>query len=130
MNSCKYKRAVVCIALLIQSFCVMAQQIPYDIEVDGVKVIVKPGEGELVQIMTVIKGGVQNYTAAHAGIEQLALLALTECGTKKKSKNEFKDALDLHGGNIRHNAGKDFSTVTMDCVREDLPEVWTLYTEA
>ena len=66
----------------------------YDMNIDGVKVIVQPAGNEIVVIQTVIKGGVQNYSAAQAGIENLALRALTECGTMKDDKNSFKDKLD------------------------------------
>ena len=66
----------------------------YEMTVNGVKVIVQPSGNEIVQVLTLFKGGVQNYPADRAGIEDLAITALTECGTKKDSKNAFKDKLD------------------------------------
>src|SRR3984957_6153524 len=66
----------------------------YDMTVNGVKVIVQPSGNEIVEIITVFKGGVQNYPAEKAGIESLAITSLTECGTKNDSKNSFKDKLD------------------------------------
>ncbi len=62
----------------------------YETTVDGVKVIVQPSGNEIVEIQTIIKGGVQNYPANKAGIETLAFTALTECGTQKDDKNTFK----------------------------------------
>ena len=56
----------------------------YDMTINGVKVIVQPSGNDIVVIQTVIKGGVQNYKADKAGIESLAMTALTECGTTKK----------------------------------------------
>ena len=53
----------------------------YDMNINGVKVIVQPSGNDIVVIQTVIKGGVQNYPAGKAGIENLAVSALTECGT-------------------------------------------------
>src|SRR3954466_1876859 len=67
---------------------------PYEMMVDGVKVIVQPSGNEIVVIQTVLKGGVQNYTTDKAGIESLAMNALTECGTANDDKNSFKNKLD------------------------------------
>lgn len=58
--------------------------------VSGVKVIVMPTDNEITDIRTIIKGGVQNYAADKAGIESMAIQALTECGTVNDDKNSFK----------------------------------------
>jgi zinc protease len=110
---------------------VMAQNKPaYEITVNGVKVIVQPSGNEIVEILTVFKGGVQNYPADKAGIESLAITGLTECGTRKDSKNSFKDKLDKVSAEIGGNAGMDFSTVTLNCIKSDLDQVWPLYVDA
>ena len=110
---------------------VLAQNKPaYEMTVNGVKVIVQPSGNEIVEIMTVFKGGVQNYPAAQAGIESLAITALTECGTKKDSKNSFKDKLDKVSAEINGSAGMDFSTLTLNCIKSDLDQVWPLYVDA
>lgn len=102
----------------------------YDMTVNGIKVIVQPSGNEIVEILTVFKGGVQNYSADKAGIESLAITALTECGTKKDSKNSFKDKLDKVSAEIGGSAGMDFSTVTFNCIKSDLDQVWSLYVDA
>ena len=99
----------------------------YDMTVNGVKVIVQPSGNEIVEIITVFKGGVQNYPADKAGIESLAITALTECGTKNDSKNSFKDKLDLVSAEIGGSAGMDYSSVTLNCIKSDLDQVWPLY---
>src|ERR1700694_2437405 len=83
------------------------QNKPYDMMINGVKVIVVPSGNELVQIDLVIKGGVQNYSADQAGIEKLAIAALTECGTQKDDKNSFKNKLDEVDAQIYGVAGRD-----------------------
>jgi zinc protease len=102
----------------------------YEMSVNGVKVIVQPSGNEIVEVLTVFKGGVQNYSADLAGIENLAITALTECGTKKDSKNSFKDKLDKVSAEISGSAGMDFSTLTLNCIKSDLDQVWPLYTDA
>lgn len=103
---------------------------PYDIMVNGVKVIVVPSGNEIVQIDMVIKGGVQNYTADKAGIEKLAMTALTECGTIKRDKNSFKNALDEVDGQIYAYTGRDAAHVQLNCIKGDFETVWPLYAEA
>lgn len=98
--------------------------------VNGVKVIVQPSGNEIVEIITVFKGGVQNYPAEKAGIESLAITALTECGTKNDSKNSFKDKLDKVSAEMGGSAGMDYSSVTLNCIKSDLDQVWSLYVDA
>ncbi len=102
----------------------------YEMKVNGVKVIVQPSGNEIVEILTVFKGGVQNYPASKAGIESLAITALTECGTKNDSKNSFKDKLDVVDAQISGMAGMDFSSVRLNCIQSDFDKVWPLYVDA
>jgi zinc protease len=56
--------------------------------------------------------------------------ALTECGTMKDDKNAFKDKLDKVSAQVYGNAGMDFSSFTMNCIKSDLDKVWPLYIDA
>jgi len=114
----------------IFSIKMASAQKPYDMMVDGVKVIVQPSGNDIVEVITVIKGGVQNYTAAKAGIESLAMTSLSECGTLKNDKNTFKNKLDKLNASVGGGASKDYSTISMTCLKMDLDKVWPLYTEA
>ncbi len=102
----------------------------YELTVNGVKVIVQPSGNKIVEIQTLIRGGVQNYPANKAGIESLAMSALTECGTAKDDKNSFKNKLDKVSAQINGSAGKDYSTFTLNCIQSDLETVWPLYVDA
>ncbi|MEO5561852.1 MAG: pitrilysin family protein [Chitinophagaceae bacterium] len=103
---------------------------PYDMMVNGVKVIVQPSGNDIVVIQTVIKGGVQNYPAAKAGIESLAMAALTECGTTKTEKNSFKDQLDLISARVNGNTGVSYASFVLNCIKADFDKAWGLYSEA
>ncbi|RYD89822.1 MAG: insulinase family protein, partial [Sphingobacteriales bacterium] len=107
-----------------------AQQKAYEMTVDGVKVIVQPSGNDIVEIQTVIKGGVQNYPAEKAGIEAMALNALSECGTLKHDKNDFKNQLDKISAAVYGMAVKNYSVVKINCIKSDLPKAWPLYVEA
>ena len=102
----------------------------YAMDVNGVKVIVQPSGNEIVVIQTIIKGGVQNYAANKAGIESLAMSALTECGTMNDDKNNFKNKLDKVSAQLYGSSGMDFSTLTMNCIKSDFEAVWPLYVDA
>jgi zinc protease len=117
--------------LMVCSVLTSAQNKPaYEMTVNGVKVIVQPSGNEIVQVLTLFKGGVQNYPADKAGIEDLAITALTECGTKKDSKNAFKDKLDKVSAEIEGTAGMDYSYLTLNCIKSDFDQVWPLYSDA
>lgn len=103
---------------------------PYEMMVGGVKVIVQPSGNDIVVIQTAVKGGVQNYTADKAGIENMAISALTECGTEKDDKNTFKNKIDKVSAQISGFSGMDYASFTMNCIKSDFETVWPLYTAA
>lgn len=115
----------------VAPLCLLAQMSePYELTINGVKVIVQPSGNEIVEIRTIIKGGVQNYPADKAGIESLALTALTECGTLKDDKNSFKNKLDKASAQMGGHTDMDYATFRMNCIKDDFDAVWQLYTDA
>jgi len=102
----------------------------YEMNINGVKVVVQPSGNDIVEILTVIKGGVQNYPATKAGIEALAINALTECGTMKDDKNSFKNKLDKVSAQVGGYTGMDYASFRMNCIKGDFATVWPLYVDA
>jgi zinc protease len=117
-------------AVLITTSTFAQKTDAYEMTVSGVKVIVQSSGNDIVEIQTIIKGGVQNYSESKQGIEKLAMNALTECGTKNDSKNSFKDKLDKVSAQVYANAGQDYSTISMNCIKGDFETVWPLYADA
>ncbi|WP_299284536.1 pitrilysin family protein [uncultured Mucilaginibacter sp.] len=107
-----------------------AQKPAYEMTVDGVKVIVQPSGNDIVEVQTVLKGGVQNYAADKTGIESLAMSALTECGTKNDDKNSFKNKLDKVSAQVYGYTSKDYAVFRMNCIKGDFNTVWPLYVDA
>ncbi|WP_179412947.1 M16 family metallopeptidase [Mucilaginibacter sp. E4BP6] len=126
----KYIYSLLAIAVIANTTPALAQKKAYDFMVDGVKVVVQPSGNDIVEIQTVIKGGVQNYPAEKMGIEAIAMRALTECGTAKHDKNSFKNALDKVSATVEAYTSKDCSVIRMSCVKPDFDAVWPLYAEA
>ena len=120
-------------SLILLSFSVAAfgqTKDAYDMMINGVKVIVQPSGNDIIVIRTVVKGGVQNYAAEKAGIENLAFTALAECGTKNEDKNSFKDKLDLVSAQVSGGTGMSFGFFNMNCIKNDFETVWPLYVDA
>jgi predicted Zn-dependent peptidase len=122
--------AIFFIAALIP-FSIYAQtNNAYDMNVNDVKVIVQPSGNDIVVVQTIIKGGVQNYTADKAGIESLAMTGLTECGTMKDDKNSFKNKLDKISARVYGGTRMDFASFSLNCIKGDFENAWPLYTDA
>ena len=102
----------------------------YEMNINDVKVIVQPSGNEIVVVQTIIKGGVQNYSADKAGIESLAMTGLTECGTMKDDKNSFKNKLDKISAQVNGDTRMDFATFSLNCIKGDFETAWLLYTDA
>jgi len=102
----------------------------YEMNINGVKVVVQPSGNEIVVVKTIIKGGVQNYPDAKAGIEDLATRALTECGTLRDDKNSFKNKLDRISAQVYGYTSMDYATISINCIRRDFETAWPLYTDA
>ena len=124
------KKALVIIGLFMLSFNTNAQQPAYEVMVDGVKIIVQPTLDEIVEIRTIIKGGVQNYPADKAGIESIAMKMLTEGGTQNDDRNSFKNKLDKVSATMYSTSDMDYSSFNLSCIKSDLSSVWNLYADA
>jgi predicted Zn-dependent peptidase len=121
---------IVVLALLQFQWATAQKKDAYEMMVSGVKVIVQPSNNEIVEIQTIIKGGVQNYPLAKQGIESLAMSALTECGNKTNNKNAFKNKLDKVSAQVNGYTGMDYATISMNCIKSDFETVWPLYVDA
>lgn len=102
----------------------------YDMNINGVKVIVMPSGNDIVVVQTIIKGGVKNYPAAKSGIENLVMRALTECGTLADDKNAYKNKLDKVSAQVGGYSGMDYASFSLNCIKNDLDKVWPLYADA
>ena len=76
---------------------VSAQQKTTAFEVEGIKVIFKPTVKNVISVRLFYRGGVANYLADNAGIEEFALKAAVDCGTQKYTANAYRDKTDKYG---------------------------------
>ncbi|HCN83933.1 MAG TPA: hypothetical protein DIT07_10000 [Sphingobacteriaceae bacterium] len=124
------KRLILYILFSSLTVSVFAQSTTTSFDVAGIKVILKPTVKEIVSMRMFYRGGVSNYSAANAGIEDMALVAATECGTKKYNKNAFKDLQDQYGIEIGGSSVYDFGTISMNCISKYFNQGWDLFAES
>ena len=124
------QRAILLIAFSTPLLIYAQTNKAYEMNINDVKVIVQPSGNEIVVVQTIIKGGVQNYSADKAGIESLAMTGLTECGTMKDDKNSFKNKLDKISAQVSGDTRMDFATFSLNCIKGDFETAWPLYTDA
>jgi zinc protease len=124
------KRIAIHIYFLFIAFGAYSQSKATSFDVAGIKVILKPTQKQIINVSMYYRGGVSNYPAAMAGIENLALAATTECGTKKFSKDAFKDREDAYGVEVGGSSGYDNGVISMNCISRFFNQGWELFADA
>ncbi len=124
------RRITINILFLFITLNALAQSKASSFDVAGIKVIMKPTQKEVISVSMYYRGGVANYQADKAGIENLALEAATECGTKKYNKDAFKDREDAYGVEVVGSSGFDSGTISMNCISRFFDQGWELFAQA
>ena len=98
--------------------------------VNGLEILIKriPG-AELASGHLYIKGGVRNWTAADAGIEDLALSTAASGGTEKLDKDAFARRLAALGSAIGGSSGNDYSSIRMTSITREWDTTFALLTD-
>jgi len=109
---------------------VAAQSNAQKFTVDGIEIIMKPTVKDIINVSVYYRGGVTNYAAEKAGIENLALAGAPECGTKSFSKDAFKDKADKFGINVYGSSTYDYGMIGLNCISKYFNEGWSLLAEA
>lgn len=126
------KHIVLCSIVVFSFFTIntFAQSAAEKFTVEGIPVIMKTTVKDIVNVSVYYRGGVANYKADQAGLGNLALSAATECGTKKYTKDAFKDKADTYGIDINSNGTYDYGMINLNCITKYFNEGWDLLSEA
>ncbi len=124
------KKFIFLISFISLSHFVGAQSRAISFDVNGLKVILKPTQKETFSVSMFFKGGVMNYSAERAGIENLALAAAAGCGTKNYSVVDYQELADEYGIEISGSSTTDYGTISMDCISKYLDQGWKLFSDA
>jgi predicted Zn-dependent peptidase len=98
--------------------------------VDGIKVIFKPTLKNVINIRMYFRGGVTNYTANKAGIEDMTLEAAVTCGTVKYGVNAFRDSSDRYGIAMYGKSTYDYGFIQVNCISKYFNQGWDLFSQA
>jgi len=118
--------AIICLAIT----GAMAQAPTTAFDVDGIKVIFKPTVKEILDVRLFFRGGVTNYGPDQAGIENFALNAAVECGSRKYVADAFRDTADVYSIGIHGESTYDYGSIEMECVTNYLNQGWDLFAQA
>jgi zinc protease len=124
------KKFIFLINFIVFFHCASAQTKAISFDVNGLKVILKSTQKETVSMSMFFKGGVMNYDAGRAGIENLALASAATCGTKNYSVVDYQELADEYGIEISGSSTTDYGTISMNCISKYLDQGWKLFSDA
>ena len=95
--------------------------------VNGLEILVKriPG-AELASGHLYIRGGVRNWSAMDAGLEDLALSTAASGGTEKLDKDAFARRLAALGSAIGASSGNDYASIRMTSITKEWDATFAL----
>ncbi|MGZ5245050.1 MAG: M16 family metallopeptidase [Bacteroidia bacterium] len=100
-----------------------------EFEVNGVKVILKPAENNVVSAQLFITGGVTNYDISKQGIENLTLTVLSDAGSKKYPKDEFHYMMERKGIHIQGSTSYDYSLLSLRTLAGNWNQAWDIFSD-
>lgn len=99
-------------------------------DVNGIKVIFKPTNKNVIDVRVYFRGGVTNYPPSRAGIEDLAISCAVKCGTKKYSANTLRDSCDRYGILLSGGSTYDYGYMQLNCISKYFNTGWSLFADA
>ncbi len=100
-----------------------------DLLVDSIRTILKSVANEMVSVQLYISGGTSNYTVAKEGIEALAINWALHGGTKNLTADQVQKKIEQLGIEINYNLTPDYSTISLNCLRKQFDESWSIFTD-
>jgi zinc protease len=101
-----------------------------EIDVDGLKVIIKNTGKNVISARLFIVGGTANYPLEKQGIEALTYNVVMRGGTTTLTKSEFLATGDKMGTEFGSNASLDYGEMNMLGLKEFFNKSWELFTDA
>jgi len=121
---------ITCFCFVLVSHTGTAQSSTKEINYEGLKIIFKKTPKQVITASLFIKGGSANITAAQQGLEPLTLNLAFDGGTKTMNKDDFAAKADNLGTNFNATAAKDYSKMTMTCLKDKWDESWAMFADA
>jgi predicted Zn-dependent peptidase len=107
-----------------------ARRLVTELEVNGLKVLVKQREGsQTVAAALFLRGGARNVTAENAGIESLMLDMATEA-TAAFPRERLRRELARTGTVLSAGVNLDYSGMTLGSTRQHFDRAWEIFVDA
>lgn len=119
-------------ALLLLALCLVVPLQAQDIEefeVNGVKVILKHSQKQVISAKMFFKGGTENYGPNFQGVELLTLRMLAEASSANMTKDELNTALESTGTSLSASAGYDYGTLSLTCLTDYWNDAWRVFSD-
>ncbi len=101
-----------------------------EINVDGLRVIIRKTPKEVISARLYVRGGTANYSKEKEGIESLAFAVAMNGGTKTQNKIAFGDAAEKMGTTFGSSSGLDYGNLEMTCIKTYWDNSWNLFADA
>ncbi len=130
MKKILIKTGTILIAFIATASIAFADNNTKELNIDGIKVILKTTPKEVISVRMFVEGGTANYDDKQQGIENLTLNLMMDGGTKNLSKLDFKTELEKIGTSFSASTNLDYGFVSMTCIRAFWEKSWNLFTDA
>jgi predicted Zn-dependent peptidase len=117
-------------ALLFITQLVYSQYSLKELDVNGLRVIVKNTGKNVISARLFIEGGTANYSLEKEGIEALAYSYIIKGGTQSINKSDFLAAAEKIGTTFDSDASLDYGELNMQCLKENWDKSWALFADA
>ena len=132
MKSHKFRPAAGFVSLILifgWSLALADQPVIEEFSVNGLKVLLKPNTAnEIISAQLYLRGGAMNLEESTQGIEPLIFNSALK-GTKNYPKETINSILDRTATQITTASSRDFTTVSLRCIKRYFDETWNVFAD-
>ncbi|MBK6731790.1 MAG: insulinase family protein [Bacteroidetes bacterium] len=130
MKNIILKTGTLLLAFIATTCLTFADNTTKELNIDGIKVILKTTPKEVISVRMFIEGGTANYDDKLEGIENMTLSLMIDGGTKNLSKLDFKTESEKIGTSFSAATNLDYGFISMTCIKAFWDKSWNLFADA
>lgn len=125
----KFNKYIFSFLSLLICFHIAVADDTKELEISGVKVILKKTNKKAITTSVIVNGGTANYTKEKEGVEQFAFNLAAQGGTKAYDKTTFNTMLEKMGSSISAGTSYDYGNFNLVSLKRNFDESWKLLVE-
>jgi len=114
----------------IHSSILKADEGTKELNVEGVKVIIKSTTKDVITARLFVRGGTANYSLDKQGVEALAYALAIKGGTVSMNRTDFLSTAEHLGTSFGSEASLDYGEMHMTCLKSAWDKSWSLFSDA